>query len=73
MFQNSPFGYDKYELALGLWRPIVVQHNDVDVVAQQSILSLVASIIIASVPQFIDPSIESFQVCRVKALLGLSR
>ena len=51
-----------------------MQHNDVDVVAQQSILSLVASIIIASVPQFIDPSIESFQVCRVKALaLGLSR
>ncbi|KAL5251182.1 hypothetical protein ACHWQZ_G016778 [Mnemiopsis leidyi] len=62
VFENFPFGYDKYDIALGLWRPIVVRHNDVDVAVKQSILSLAAPIIIASVPQFLDPAIESFEV-----------
>ena len=62
MLQSSPFGYDKYELTLGLWQPINVLHNDVNIIAIQSSTFFLLPVMVLSVPQFLDQSVESVKV-----------
>ena len=62
MFENSPFGYDKYDISMGLWQPIIINHNDVNVTAIQGFSHLVVPVVVASVPQFLDDSVLGVQV-----------
>ncbi|XP_063688287.1 uncharacterized protein LOC134821464 isoform X2 [Bolinopsis microptera] len=62
VFENSPFGYDKYDISMGLWQPIIINHNDAKVTATQGFDHLVVPVVVASVPQFLDDSVLSVQV-----------
>jgi len=62
-FENSPFGYDKYDITLGLWQRITIDYNGENITApQDQIINLGAPILQVTVPQFLDESVLSVQV-----------
>ena len=63
MFTTSPYGYNQYDHCLGLWQPITIEEDGVNItVPQANPVGYSTFVYLITVPQLLDESVHTVTV-----------